>query len=442
MATKSAQSAMTRALLILLLVAAALAAAMPRCSGQQIDEFTPIATTSGTEQRFESVTLSSTNGLAYLTGFEYTTGSQGQTAVGLLWSTPLTGADVGQLTLLATISGPYGHSVLLAGSALTADGSSVYVTGSSGSLAASLWSISLAEATLGVVTEVTSIYSYSFSNLALSADGSTAYIAGYDSNDYALIIVTLTGTSASSYSSFEMGGQAASLSGVALSPDGTVAYVSGQTPDGNGALWSIPLTGASAGTPSVVSQWAQSSWSTSWTDVTVTSDGTQAYVIGRVSDSSYFYDLLWSVSLSGPSAGSNNPFSYYGNEITMWALALSANGDDVYVVGDDYLSGGGDLYQVVLAVPSSSSSSSSSALPPPPSSTGKAKKAAGSRHSTSSRLPATAHVTAARRHHSSSSSAPPRVTASHRETSAHEPASRHTSSFRKLHSSTSSKRGK
>ena len=171
-------------------------------------------------------------------------------------------------------------------------------------------------------------------DIAFKADGTKMYVTGTsgdDVNEYNLATAWDI-TTASYLQTFSVSAQETSPTGLFFKPDGTKMYLCGSTGDDVneytlGTAWNVT-------TASYVQNFSVSSKEATPSAVAFKSDGTKMYITGSSSDSIHEYTLSagWDIS----TASFNHTLSISAYSITPEGLDFSDDGTKVYVVDRSY----------------------------------------------------------------------------------------------------------
>jgi len=168
--------------------------------------------------------------------------------------------------------------------------------------------------------------------LFFKPDGTVMYVAGdagNDVNQYSLSTAWDIST-ASFTQNFSVGSQESAPSGVFFKGDGTKMYVVGTITD---AVYQYSLSTAwDISTSSYDSiSFSVSSQDTLPFDISFKTDGTKMYILGKLNDSVYEYDLstAWDISTTSYSQS----FSVATQETGPQGLFMSPTGVDLFIVG-------------------------------------------------------------------------------------------------------------
>ena len=171
-------------------------------------------------------------------------------------------------------------------------------------------------------------------DIAFKADGTKMYVTGSsgdDVNEYNLATAWDI-TTASYLQTFSVGAQETSPTGLFFKPDGTKMYICGTTGDDVNeytlsTAWNVT-------TASYVQNFSVSSKEATPSAVAFKSDGTKMYITGASSDSIHEYTLSagWDIS----TASFNHTLSISAYSITPEGLDFSDDGTKVYVVDRSY----------------------------------------------------------------------------------------------------------
>ena len=223
------------------------------------------------------------------------------------------------------------------GLTFSSDGTKAYVVGAINNTIyqytlTTAWDISTgsyASKSLSVLAQQTSA-----TGIAFSSDGTKAYISGSASDTiYQYTLTTAWDVSTGSYSgkSLSVAAQETSTFGLTFSSDGTKAYIVGTIAD---TIYQYTLTTAwDISTGSYASKsLSVAAQEVSPSGLAFSSDGTKAYIVGFSTDTIYQYTLTTAWDISTGSYASKS-LSVTAQDTSSGGLSLSSDGTKAYVVG-------------------------------------------------------------------------------------------------------------
>ena len=177
--------------------------------------------------------------------------------------------------------------------------------------------------------------------IAVTPDGSTAYALCEDNAEYGVVLgeVALSGPSSGSLTVLVIPPSDGYFETVEYSADFSVAYILGQVQYGESdpyytVLWSAALTGAARGSLTLlVNASAELDYTVELCALLETKTASTAYLAGKSATLDDTF-VIWTVALTGPSAGTLTPIAELAlNGYNIGSVTVAADGSVAYLIG-------------------------------------------------------------------------------------------------------------